>query len=468
LTAIAKLRNATMALTVGSQGGSLLFRIQRIMGERPTGYSPSKLSSLLALSVALACLTINISTRMQAQDTPKQIHQSPGVEADTAGAEVTQPIRYPRAAAEKAIQGTVVAQLDVDAQGTVTDARVLSGPPELRSAVLLAVLSWRFKSNGIASTRQVSVEFRVPPLQELDGEQEARVAALEAQVREKLEAYRQSHEQEQKQKRREARLGATVQPLEEQLKRNEAEELEAQVLERQAQQNQIASQLREQMVEMMRRASGKQKMEGRILARIEIAGLNDEQREQLVGRLPVKIGEKLSLETIEGLRSMLRGEHLECELVPLEDNQSVLKIFAEQNHWAAERVSEQLAELNRSISKAESQLGAAGRVLTEQHPDMLDLKSKLNQLRERREVLLKTSHASRSNLPVNDVKDVDRELVQLQVSMLWPHDAAEYASILEEMQRLKFQRQILLQKQDRLFEHFGNTVPNETRDSQSK
>jgi len=215
---------------------------------------------------------------------------------------------------------------------------------------------------------------------------------------------------------------------------------------------------------MMRQASSMQKMEGRILARIEMEGLSDEQRAQLVGKLPVKIGEKLSLEAIEGIRRTVGREHFECELIPLEDNQSVLRIIlGRQNHWAAERTSEELAELNRSIRKMESQMGAAQQVLTEQHPDMLALKSQLNQSRERREVLLQNSEAVRSFL-----LNLDRELKQLQVSLLWPHDAAEYASILEQIQQLKSQREIQLQKQDILNEHFGRPIPNETRESQSK
>src|SRR5262249_48104615 len=76
-----------------------------------------------------------------------------------------------RAAAEKGIQGTVVVQADVDAQGNITDARVLCGPPELRKAVLQPVLTWRFKGDGSAGTRQISVAFQVPPLEELDAQE---------------------------------------------------------------------------------------------------------------------------------------------------------------------------------------------------------------------------------------------------------------------------------------------------------
>jgi bla regulator protein blaR1 len=50
------------------------------------------------------------------------------------------PPKYPPGAREKHIEGAVVLEVHIDAQGHVSDAKVLSGPEELRSAALEAIL----------------------------------------------------------------------------------------------------------------------------------------------------------------------------------------------------------------------------------------------------------------------------------------------------------------------------------------
>ena len=48
----------------------------------------------------------------------------------------------------------------LDQSGNVADARVLSGPPELRKAALQSVLQWQF-ANGLAGeTQQVTITFQ--------------------------------------------------------------------------------------------------------------------------------------------------------------------------------------------------------------------------------------------------------------------------------------------------------------------
>lgn len=52
---------------------------------------------------------------------------------------------YPKDAAAARIEGDVVCEILIDVGGNVTEARVLSGPPELHSAALAAVRQWIFK-----------------------------------------------------------------------------------------------------------------------------------------------------------------------------------------------------------------------------------------------------------------------------------------------------------------------------------
>jgi len=72
--------------------------------------------------------------------------------------------RYPEAARAKHIEGDVVLELQIDAEGHVTDARVLSGPQELRRAALEAVLQWHYspKAMSLPTTTQVTVTFKLP------------------------------------------------------------------------------------------------------------------------------------------------------------------------------------------------------------------------------------------------------------------------------------------------------------------
>ena len=63
---------------------------------------------------------------------------------------------------EKGIEGTVVVEATLDADGMVSDARVLSGPQELRKAALESVLQWHFTHDAAGSTRQVGIAFQLP------------------------------------------------------------------------------------------------------------------------------------------------------------------------------------------------------------------------------------------------------------------------------------------------------------------
>ncbi|HYL75902.1 MAG TPA: M56 family metallopeptidase [Bryobacteraceae bacterium] len=72
------------------------------------------------------------------------------------------PVDYPREALDKRIEGTVVLEISVGETGTVTDARVLSGPEELRSAALQSVLQWHYANDAHAPVKtEASVDFHV-------------------------------------------------------------------------------------------------------------------------------------------------------------------------------------------------------------------------------------------------------------------------------------------------------------------
>ncbi len=70
-------------------------------------------------------------------------------------------VQYPAQARAKGIEGTVVLEVSIDEKGNVADARVLSGPRELRKAALESVLDWHY-SKDAGGTTQVAISFKLP------------------------------------------------------------------------------------------------------------------------------------------------------------------------------------------------------------------------------------------------------------------------------------------------------------------
>jgi len=77
-------------------------------------------------------------------------------------------VQYPKNALAKHIEGTVVLELTLSETGTVTDARVLSGPEELRGAALESILEWHYSSEGQPKT-EASIDFKVPTAEAMPG-----------------------------------------------------------------------------------------------------------------------------------------------------------------------------------------------------------------------------------------------------------------------------------------------------------
>jgi TonB family protein len=70
---------------------------------------------------------------------------------------------YPRRAIEQRVEGDVVLDLAIDDRGEVSDARVLSGPDELRKAALESALQWHYSPDAVRSmTTQAALRFHLP------------------------------------------------------------------------------------------------------------------------------------------------------------------------------------------------------------------------------------------------------------------------------------------------------------------
>src|ERR1700730_8596671 len=109
---------------------------------------------LITMLAAVCCLVAGAQT----------VTDGPGVAVDLGGAAVMHrtPVNYPVGARGARVEGTVTLELAVDSAGNVADARVLSGPVELRKPSVLAVLQWHFAKDMASTTREVRITYQAP------------------------------------------------------------------------------------------------------------------------------------------------------------------------------------------------------------------------------------------------------------------------------------------------------------------
>jgi TonB family protein len=161
----------------------LKLRVVSILKE--TRMSTTRTVSTLAAGLAIlagACWFVTAAFPLWAA--PQAVTDAAGVSVDAQGAHFMHraPVTYPRDAQMAGTEGTVLAQVKVDADGNVSDATILSGPEQLRKPVLQSVLSWHFTKDAAGSTRQIGVTFHLPEPQApgtLNAQRDAAIAATE-------------------------------------------------------------------------------------------------------------------------------------------------------------------------------------------------------------------------------------------------------------------------------------------------
>jgi TonB family protein len=142
--------------------------------------SKTRLISTLMASLAMlaaACWFVTAAFPLAAE--PQVVADAPGVAVEMNGAQLMHrsPVKYPADAIAKGVQGTVVVQARLAADGTVVDASISSGPDELRKAVLQSVLNWHFSKELGGSSRTVTVNFQLPAQETAPAEAAAAVVA---------------------------------------------------------------------------------------------------------------------------------------------------------------------------------------------------------------------------------------------------------------------------------------------------
>jgi TonB family protein len=233
---------------------------QRVMSIfKEARMSKTGLISRLAMGVAIlaaACWIVTSSLPLAAA--PQVVNDSTGVTVDVGAAALLHraPVHYPESAQKNGVQGTVTVEATLDGSGNVSDARVLSGPDELRKAALQSVLQWHFTGAAAGSSRTVSIGFQLP---------EASPAPPEKPI---------------------------------------SPELRAKVAEAKANPPDV-----EQYVIGLRNGSP---AAPRILKSITIMGLSDQMRDELLSRLPVHEGDTLTNESMANVVAAVQAfdEHL--------------------------------------------------------------------------------------------------------------------------------------------------------------
>lgn len=131
----------------------LSIRIHNLLTE--VHMSHTRLFATYTLVTALATATAWLSV------TTFPLQGAPQFEGASSGPEVVlrKAAIYPLAAKQKKIEGTVVVEATLADDGSVADARVLSGPQELRRAALESVLQWQFKSGATQTVARVDINF---------------------------------------------------------------------------------------------------------------------------------------------------------------------------------------------------------------------------------------------------------------------------------------------------------------------
>ncbi len=330
LTRLERLRVLAPKMAMGSTDGPLLYRIQRLTGAATRRFAPSKLPGILAICLGLVCIGLNLNwarghaqvvhAQKAASAAPTQlVKDAPGVRVDLGGAKVLDrvPVEYPQAAIDEEIEGSVEVEASLDGNGKVRDAHVLHGPEELREAVLASVRKWNFTPGSSNGTLRFAIAFRLPPV-ECDSDDDNDDDADVDSDNDPDDDMEVSEPED------------VMTGLQEQLQEAESalEEAESELSEKGAD---LATQLEEAQRELEK--LGKldvlsNLVDGRMLKRIRILELSDQARNDLLKRLPVHEGDKLSQSSIEKLEKAVRefDNNLYVLTVPCEDSDATVLI----------------------------------------------------------------------------------------------------------------------------------------------
>ena len=249
------------------------------------------------------------------------VADAPGVRVAVGDATVLvrEPVVYPRFAIEDEIEGRVEVEVTVDASGKVSSARVVSGPDELRNGVLASVQKWNFQSNsGQGRPVRITVGFQLPD-EECDSDDDNDTAEVEMDADTVSDADDEVSEPEN-----------TMSELENSLQEAESaiEEAESDLREKFADLTSQVDEAQHELEKLGKLEEHVNLMDGRTLKHLRVLGLTEQVRNDLLKKLPVHEGDKLSKSTIEKLEKAIHefDGRLSCFAIPIEDGDATLLI----------------------------------------------------------------------------------------------------------------------------------------------
>ena len=142
----------------------LAVRVAEMMKE--VSMSRSRITASLTAVFSAALVAARVAVWLFPMVSPAQtVVDDPGITVDAGGKLVHRgPVHYP---AGSRIGGTVTIEATLNSKGEVSDARVLSGPDELRKSALAGVLDWHYSTAGGSLSRaQISIHFVAPAVPE--------------------------------------------------------------------------------------------------------------------------------------------------------------------------------------------------------------------------------------------------------------------------------------------------------------
>jgi TonB family protein len=146
----------------------LAVRVAAVLKETPMSKPRTFLSFTTVCSAALVAARLAVWMFPMEAPAQTQVSARASIVADGPGIVVEpgakllhrSPVFYPT---DVTAVGTVVIESTVNAKGEVTDAHVVSGPDELRSAALSSVLNWHFSPGGLPPVVQSVIRFETAP-----------------------------------------------------------------------------------------------------------------------------------------------------------------------------------------------------------------------------------------------------------------------------------------------------------------
>ncbi len=335
LTRLERLRITAPAMAMGSNSGSMLYRIQRLLGGGAQEYAPSKLPAILALVLGVACFGLNIHWA-HAQEkgnvvllVASDVHDSPGVTVDLGGAALLHrgSVEYPGVARERGVEGTVVAEVTLDESGQVSGTRALSGPPELRRSTLRSVLDWHFAQSAANGIYQIRIAYNRAQAAAEPAAGDTVTEPGRLTLTSDAVAYTARTEPQRTEPERAEQVRLL---LRRELENVQAETAKLPSEESRLRVNELRNRLRSLEALTPEQIDEPVSLAGRTLRSINVFGLPENSKGALMEKLGIHLGDTLTQESMEAATAAARqfDEHLEVIFKTAGENQAEVRIVA--------------------------------------------------------------------------------------------------------------------------------------------